>query len=638
MVIVEKIVNLIAIFFISLLFFNLIPIALISQNNNVLNDKGVQIKTNNQLDSLCIKLIMHAEKASNKKDTIEQLFKKAKDCITFSNNDKIMLLYYEKYVSYLIQQSRLEESLNCLKSATKLARLTHNEKELATFYTQTASVYYFKDSLSLAIKYIDSAAKLFEKTGDTTKIIASMLHYAVLCSETENYELMDKTLLSINLKYNKKLNQLPYLKGRVLSMESIYFILNESYEQAIEKLEMSIFYLKKVKNNTAKMLLIYTYNKLVIVYQDRFNKNKNPLDKNEALRYVHSAMELSVSNNLNVCISDCYLTFSNLHYTFKNYKEAVNYSLKALSFMKENGIGKEESSLYEILYLSYEALNNIDSSFYYLKKYNSLIEQKKEIDNKGAIIKLEQKKEIESQKKETEQLARIKEDENKINNLNKLAILLSVVLLFTIILIRLIYLKSQQKRNFSNQLIKNIEMDRETLSRELHDNIGNSLLLLNLKSSNHYFSEIQPIIDDVRSMSKHLFPFYIHNAKLSTLITDLIIKLKFQSTINFLYEIDDVKELKDDVKINIYRMIQEVLSNVVKHSKAKNCSISVKSNDSKTVISVFDNGVGFNLNSLKPQSTFGINSLKHRSLIIGARIKISSDKNGTKIIIQLNHG
>jgi signal transduction histidine kinase len=91
-------------------------------------------------------------------------------------------------------------------------------------------------------------------------------------------------------------------------------------------------------------------------------------------------------------------------------------------------------------------------------------------------------------------------------------------------------------------------------------------------------------------------------------------------------------------KLNIFRIIQEALHNVLKHSQAKNVKVSVKPEARKTLIQVVDDGVGFVNDSKGNSKGLGLNSMQYRANQIGASFVIKSNKPcGTCVQLSLSN-
>jgi hypothetical protein len=106
--------------------------------------------------------------------------------------------------------------------------------------------------------------------------------------------------------------------------------------------------------------------------------------------------------------------------------------------------------------------------------------------------------------------------------------------------------------------------------------------------------------------------------------------------VDFFHFIPVEDELDDKLELNVFRIIQETMANVVKHSQASTASISLtKSGDLLNII-IEDNGVGFNKNKIEDKESFGLQSIKQRVTYLKGEFTIdSTEGNGTTLIIDI---
>lgn len=199
--------------------------------------------------------------------------------------------------------------------------------------------------------------------------------------------------------------------------------------------------------------------------------------------------------------------------------------------------------------------------------------------------------------------------------------------------------KRQQK--FAQDLINAQEAERKRISRELHDSIGQKLLLLKNKILNkESFTNtnlVDETISEVREMSQNLHPFQFEKLGLITSIKNLVATFQKNSEIFYSDEIDvDYVEFEREKSIFIYRMIQECLSNVEKHSKAKACKITILKQGDTFIFEVKDNGIGFETVKAKEKiDSLGMKTLFERAAFINARLMVQSIK-GKETSLQIH--
>ncbi|MBL8190948.1 MAG: sensor histidine kinase [Acidobacteria bacterium] len=202
------------------------------------------------------------------------------------------------------------------------------------------------------------------------------------------------------------------------------------------------------------------------------------------------------------------------------------------------------------------------------------------------------------------------------------------------------------------------EAERKRLSRELHDQIGQDLVaislgLLSLKKKIEIESEAFTQLGQVQEIVAHLDqrihdfawelrPLILDDLGLRAALVTLIeqwakrnhIKATFHS-INL-----DRLNLAQDIKCGIYRILQESLTNIAKHSRANLVSVTIKFRSGLLLITIKDNGQGFDIaavqNSLSNTQKFGILGMFERAELMGGTINIESKRDsGTTIKISI---
>lgn len=195
----------------------------------------------------------------------------------------------------------------------------------------------------------------------------------------------------------------------------------------------------------------------------------------------------------------------------------------------------------------------------------------------------------------------------------------------------------QVQIDFSKQLIQSQEEERKRVAAELHDSLGQDLLVIkNLallnKNKSDQFDEISKVagtaIDEVRRISYNLHPYQLDRLGLTKAISSMFSNLENVSSVNFNLQIEDIDGLFNKEKeINIFRIIQECVNNIIKHSAAEKAMITVLRCDTEIIIEIFDNGKGFNFNAAKLESKgFGLKSLNNRISFLGGNLEFVSSK------------
>ncbi|MCB9211661.1 MAG: hypothetical protein H6609_20050 [Ignavibacteriales bacterium] len=208
--------------------------------------------------------------------------------------------------------------------------------------------------------------------------------------------------------------------------------------------------------------------------------------------------------------------------------------------------------------------------------------------------------------------------------------------------------------DFSRRLIISQEEERKRIAAGLHDSLGQNLLviknraLLALKSKKEEFKEeqlnqisetVSSTIEEVRQISYNLHPYQLSRLGLTKAIKSIITNVQTSTNIDFTDDLADISNLFDhDAEINIYRIVQENINNIIKHSEAKNAHIKITKNESSINIAITDDGKGFNHSKIydekKNMEGFGLENIKKRISLLKGDYSIDSRK-GTKVLIKI---
>ena len=197
------------------------------------------------------------------------------------------------------------------------------------------------------------------------------------------------------------------------------------------------------------------------------------------------------------------------------------------------------------------------------------------------------------------------------------------------------------------------EKERKRVAQDLHDGMGSllSTLRLNAESidlSNKNLGEKEEIayqnvlemIDkacsELRNISHNMMPSSMEHFGLKITIESLIEKINLNEGTNFIFQIfNNEEKIDSQIEINIYRIILELVNNIIKHAKAKEASIQIILENNLLILMAEDDGIGFNYNNQKV-SGIGLLNIKSRTEAMNGIINIDSKEGrGTTIIIEI---
>jgi signal transduction histidine kinase len=207
--------------------------------------------------------------------------------------------------------------------------------------------------------------------------------------------------------------------------------------------------------------------------------------------------------------------------------------------------------------------------------------------------------------------------------------------------------KSQEDlRYLASQLIVAQEKERQYLGLELHDDLGQLLMVLKLQlravqrnlptesvevidKLENALEFINEIVERIRRLSRSLRPSVLEDMGLSTGLKLLFEDFQKYHGLQFSIDMDDLeKSFSWEHRILIYRIFQESLTNVAKHSEANAVTISIKQRDGQVAFQMQDNGKGFNLPEVLEKSTssrgLGLAAIDERVRMLGGDLKLWS--------------
>lgn len=212
--------------------------------------------------------------------------------------------------------------------------------------------------------------------------------------------------------------------------------------------------------------------------------------------------------------------------------------------------------------------------------------------------------------------------------------------------------KSTNRKEIIRSLIDAKEEEHKRLAQELHDGVGQSLFSLSIALQaieaflqdykndqlNEYIvevrEELQKVMDDVSDYSHRLRPHSLDQLGLGPTIRELTEKIHKQMPhIDIEYRTEGIDRSDPAVEINLYRITQEALHNIIKYAKATKIKIDLLRDATHIYLTIKDNGIGFNRNRIESKG-LGLKHMEERVDQLGGTIEFISETNrGTCIDI-----
>lgn len=218
-------------------------------------------------------------------------------------------------------------------------------------------------------------------------------------------------------------------------------------------------------------------------------------------------------------------------------------------------------------------------------------------------------------------------------------------------------LKDEMQRQLLESALEVQEVERVRIAKDLHDEVG-AMLSVTKMSFNQLLRKLDNAedlatmgkqtrelldqsISQVRRISKELVPSTLEEFGLISSVDEFINKVHLASATSFVFSHEgiDIKQRFDKkIELTIYRLIQELVNNALKHAEAKEITLKLTSENKKILFTFIDDGKGFDFETKRkdPKSGLGLRNMESRLSVINGKINIESIQGkGTKTQIEI---
>ena len=509
-----------------------------------------------------------------------------------------------------------------------------------------------KGEYRATIETLTNAASHFEATKDDLNAAKCYSNIASAFAELDEYpkaiEYSEKALAIFNRE-----NQVQFRMITLPNLATQYFKLGDTlkaiaYNNDAERLALEV---------GDKRSLSLIYNNLGSLYLDKNpEKSRDYLEKTLALK-----KELNFLSGIEVAQSNLgYLMLNH-----GNYSQAIGYLEEALPKVQ----GLQKVLVYNNLVKAHQGLGNLRQALDYSEASNTLNDSLLDVDKQKAIFDIQAQYETEKKENQILQLTNenLQVDFKRKQNRNLLLAALGVLVLTLIIAyssiknVRRKRIIAQQQLTIKNQEFEQLiteqelngidaildaqEKERNKMAADLHDNLGSKIATLKLYLEGHssadsqdeFYGKLSSLTEDtyneVRKMSQNKnFGAYI-NKGLVPSTKKIADQISSSNKIDIkVLEIDLSTRIENTIEIQLFRIIQELLTNIIKHANATEATIQFTQHENTLNLIIEDNGRGFDVNNV--YDGLGLQNIKKRAARINASLVIDSKPNhGTTVII-----
>ncbi|CAL2077607.1 sensor histidine kinase [Tenacibaculum sp. 190524A02b] len=561
-----------------------------------------------------------------------------KEQLTKATTDEQKVLSLVALAEYLVYRDFSEaegkalKAISIVKSNSKLLK----EGGLGFPYNILGIIKRKQGDYANAVNFFLKAKDAFSIVKDSSNIANTMHNLGMVYRSIKNYP---KSIES----YQKAISILEKLGKNKKGLAASYNMLGVSYRK-MKQLDKALTYYQKAQK------LFTELNSEEDLYRVKGNLSvlhtiKKEYSKSLQLNLDRLNYYTKVGNKASI-ISTNY-NISGVYKKLKDWKNALKHANTSVKMAKAEGIKPSIPKYYKRISRIYAKQNKFQKALENYKLYkiysDSLINdenlkkiQRLELESKFRKEKINDSLQLVKERKIAETNAEVLFIKNKLKSQWMLfggLFFLSLFLIYYFIQSRNFAIKKQKlQAEFTRNLIKGQEEERNRIARELHDSVGQKLVLLS-KKSQHENSEFNKIVTntltEVRSLSRGLYPANIDTIGVTAAIKALINEIDANTNTFFTNDIDNIDDqLNKTTSLHLYRIIQEALNNIIKHSEAKSVSITIQRKNNFINTTIKDNGIGFQFQEkLKQPTSLGMKTLIKRAKIINSILKIESEIN-----------
>ncbi len=528
----------------------------------------------------------------------------------FYNKDRVLRLWYYYKARALSDEQQYDSSLYYFHNAEQKALKDRDPLFLYLVNMQIANLWIKTDAVSNALPYIKKMELLVDHIG----------------SEEKKRNLSANILILYIKVYNN-----------IFDTSALFHYAHKAIETG--------------KRNANSKLQTMGNSVLATCYISR-----NQPD--QAIWFAEKALQACDTNEYDY-MCGAYWALSLGHYKKKKFRKAKTYALKALeSSDKKIGFAESKASLYrhtaKVLYLSGDS----GQAYLYQLKYAQLSDSLNDIERHNAINKIETRYRVaEKDKALAQQQLELNRKENRLKTSRIL--LVSGIAVSVLLLILLVLLsrnaRNKHKRTQQAAAIRELEAaieseqkERSRIAMELHDGIISSLTAIKLnmdvaKPAAEYtdiyrenLEQLETVILDVRNTAHNLMPEILvrhHPDKAVEMLCNLIEntgKLKMQYL-----SYGDFSEIDPETGLTIYRIVQELLHNIIKHARAEKALVQLSCYDRLLFLTVEDNGEGMAPDLSKKNGGSGFKNIQKRVDAMNGSIKSGASGFGSGMSVHI---
>lgn len=583
------------------------------------------------------------------------------------NNEikKLLGNAYSNIGSIHITTGNYEEALKNFNISFRLRTEADDKKGIAICYTNIGVIHYYQGNYPEALKNYLAALKLDKERGDKNAIARGYNNSGNIYVQQANYSDALKNY-SAALSIQKEIGDKQGIGRCHNNIGAVYFF-QKNYASALDAFVKGL----EIKEEIGDQYGIGHAHINIgnVLYSQGLVKNHTEAARKEkmgkALPEFFTALEVLSATGDKQGMAMCYNNIGTVYVMLNKGNEALIQLKKGLKLSKETGSKEDIKASYKGLASADSLLGNWKEAYNHQQQYTLYKDSLLNEENTKKLVQSQmnfdfEQKEIKS-KAEQDQKEALYQEEIKQQRIIGWGIagIFIFLLMFSILLFNRYRLKQkqafqkkliQQQKEQAIAIMETQEQERKRIAEDLHDSLGHllSTVKLNLQTlpddqRHHYVNSLQLLNQaskEIHDISFNLMPQTLEEEGLIPALHELTEKIRKSSLYDIILQVHDMEnfEIDKQTKFNIYRIVQEAVSNILKHADAKEINIQLVKQENQLTIMIEDDGKGFDANQIKKNGR-GLRNITARAEWLLGTIQIDSTPGrGTTISIEIPIG
>jgi len=548
-------------------------------------------------------------------------FKKAEEALSPFNTKKAYAKRAAAWYNYaLMNVDRMGYGFITkitLEKAIPIAEKTGSPARIAYYYNQLATILMNNLQFSKAAAYNEKSIALLESKdpGSTDLLFAYLTGVNIYCydNKADKARVFLEKAQRLLKPYPSSLNYPLYYYN-----EALYYATKTSYDKALSSIDKGMPLAKKYNQKQIYQQLLYRR-------YDIYQQQKNYAKARKILLDIVEEGTLTAKSNDR---AEIYSELAKMSEKLKDYKEAYHWLNKYRQ--TSDSINNDQTTI---------KINELETRYSSAKNEQKI--QALQSENRQALLSAR-----------NDRLYRL------ILGLGCLVLLL--LLVFVLISARnrrklaqqqLSEMEKKQQLRITRAMLEGEELERERVARDLHDGLGGMLSGVKIglsgwtdthpgisknKDLHRIIGQLDTSVTELRRIARNMVPDTLLKFGLEVALKDLC-EFYMRDGLQVTSEMFGIqKNIAMNVQLNIYRIIQELISNAVKHAHADSLILQCSQNENTIFITFEDNGTGFEVGSLEDKKGMGLDNLRNRIAFLQGKFEVhSSPGEGTSINIEL---